>query len=80
MKFQIATSIMLRIPLIDEIESLANGREHAKAQDIHLHHSHFIDIVFVPFNNGPFGHGCIFNGNDFAERRLAENKSTHMLR
>ncbi len=66
MKLQIPLAPPLFVPLIHQINRLSNAREHPQPQHIHLQHPHRINVILIPFNNqSAFGHGRIFNRNNF---------------
>ena len=60
-------------------ERLAQGGEHAKGENIHLHQFQVFDIFLVPLNNGAVVHGGVFDGYQLAERQLGNHKTAYML-
>ena len=67
------------VPVVDEVDRLAHGGEHAETEDINFHHAHFVDVVLVPLDDGAVGHGGVFDGDDFAEGAFAEHEAADVL-
>ena len=63
-----------------QIEALANACQHAERQDIDLHQAERVDIVLVPFDEGPVGHGGIVDGHQLVEPPLGQHETADMLR
>ena len=47
---------MLVVVLVDQIEALAQGRQHAERQDVDLVDAQHVEIVLVPFDDGAVLH------------------------
>ena len=67
------------IGLADHAERPLHRRQHAQRQHIDLHQLEEVDVVLVPFDEGPVGHGRIADRHDLDQRRLAEHEAADVL-
>ena len=63
----------------DQIEGLANGREHAQGKHIHFHEAQAFQIILVPLDNRAVGHGGVFHRHQFGQGAGADHKAAHVL-
>ena len=68
------------IVLADQIETLADRREHAQGQAVDLEDPQLVQVVFVPLDHGPVGHGRVFDGHQLRERRASDHHPAGVLR
>ncbi len=64
---------------LDELERLADAREHAQAEDIDLEHAHGVDVVLVPLDDGAVLHRGVLDGDEVAERRVGDDEAADVL-
>ena len=64
----------------EQIERLAQGREHAQREHIHLEQAQGIEVVLVPLDDGAVFHGGVFDRHQARQRAPREHKATHVLR
>ena len=67
------------VPL-DQVEALADGREHAQGQAIDLEDAQLVEVVLVPLDDGAVGHGGVFDGHQFAQRPARHDHAAGVLR
>lgn len=74
--------VRLRSPLegFDHPQTAPDRREHPQTQAVDLEDSQGVQIVLVPFDDGPAFHGGIFDRDQFAQWSLRHHHSPHMLR
>ena len=60
-------------------KAFTNRRQHAQGQTIDLQNAQRVDVVLVPFDEGAVGHGAVFEGDDFAQRRLGDHEAADVL-
>ncbi len=48
--------------LVDQIKGSVNGAQHPQRQTVHLENPQFIQVVFIPFDDGASGHRRVFDG------------------
>jgi len=73
---QIEPSFMM---LFKQIEAFPDTGQHPQRQHIHFQDAERVDIVFVPFDEGPLGHRAIADRHGFGQRALRQDKAAHML-
>ena len=66
--------------LLDQVETLADGREHSQRQAIDLEDAQVVQVVLVPFDDGAAGHRGVFDRHDFAQRLLRQHHPADVLR
>jgi hypothetical protein len=72
--------IVLAVMLRQEIEPAPQAAQHAEREHVDLHQAERVDIVLVPFDEGPLVHGGISNGDGLVERFAGEHEAADMLR
>ena len=68
------------IMALDQLEALADGREHAERQHVHLQHAERVDVVLVPLEEGAVRHGAVVDRHGLVEPRAREHEAAHVLR
>jgi hypothetical protein len=66
--------------MAQQVETFADGGQHAERQHIDLHQSQRFEIILVPFDEGAIGHRRIVDRDNLLERGFAEHKTADMLR
>ena len=61
-------------------ESLADGRQHAKAQHIDLQQPQCFEIVLVPLNDGALRHRGVLHRHQLRQGAGGDDEAAHMLR
>ena len=64
---------------IDEVERLADGREHAEREHIDLQHAERVDVVLVPFDVGAVLHGGVEHRDGFVEPFARQHEAADVL-
>ena len=64
----------------DQIERPPDGREHPQRQAIDLQNAQLVEVVLVPLDDGPIGHGGVFDRHQFAERPARNDHPAGVLR
>ena len=64
----------------DEVETAANGRQHAKRQHINFQHAQRVEIVFIPFDKSAVIHRRIANRHQRIQPLIGNHKAANMLR
>ena len=62
-----------------QIERLGDTGQHPQRQNIDLHQPQGVDIVLVPFDEGPVRHGRIADGHDLVQPVLGQDEAADML-
>ena len=60
-------------------ERLADGRQHAEAEHVHLEQAKGFEVVLVPLNDGALGHGGVLHRHEFRERPGGDDETADML-
>ncbi len=68
------------VVLLDQVEALANGREHAQAQAVDLQDAQLVEVVLVPLDDGAVGHGGVFDRHQLAQRPAGHHHAADVLR
>ena len=63
-----------------QVEGLANGREHAQAQAVHLEHAQGGDVVLVPGHHRAAGHGGVLQGGQVHQGVPGDDEPAHVHR
>ena len=66
--------------LLDQIEALAQARQHAEPQHVDLVDLEDIEIVLVPFDDGAVIHGGVLDRHQLVEPTLGQDEAADMLR
>ena len=64
---------------LDQVEPLADGRQHAQRQHIDLEHAQRIDVVLVPFEEGAVLHGAVVDRHGGIEPLAGEHEAADVL-
>ena len=60
--------------------AFADAGEHAQRQAIDLEHAERVEIVLVPFDDGPARHGGVLDRHQLGERPLRDDEAADVLR
>ena len=71
---------LFAVMLVDQLEALAQGRQHAEGQHIDFVDAKDIEIVLVPFDDGAIFHRRILDRHQLVEPILGQDKTADMLR
>ena len=63
----------------DELETLSDGAQHPKPENVNLEKPEFLEIVLVPLNDRAQGHGGILDRRQFAQRTFGYDETADML-
>ena len=63
-----------------QVEALADRREHPQGQAIDLEDAQLVQVVLVPLDDGPVGHGRVFDGHQLAQRPAGHHHAAGVLR
>ena len=66
--------------LLNQIEALADRREHAQAEAIDFEDAQLVEIVFVPLDDGATLHRGVFDRRQLAQRPLGHDHAADVLR
>ena len=65
--------------LTDQVQSLADGREHAQGEHVHFHQTQAFQVVLVPLYDGTIRHGGVLHRYQFGQWPGTDDKTTDML-
>lgn len=65
--------------LADQRECLGHAGQHAERQDVDLHEFQRLDVVLVPFDHLPVGHGRRLDRHQIIEPVMGEHEAAGML-
>ena len=71
---------LLAIVLLDQVEALAQAGQHAESQHVDLVDLQGVEIVLVPFDDGPLLHGRVLDRYQLVEPAFGEHEAADMLR
>ena len=66
--------------LLHQGETFADRRQHAQGQAIDLEDAQFVEVVFVPLDDRPLGHGRVFDRHQLAQRPAGHDHAAGVLR
>ena len=70
--------VRLAVVLLEEIEAQMELVECAQSQEVHLEEAQLLDAVLVPLDDGAVRHGAVLDGDQMADRLMAEQEPTGM--
>ncbi len=63
----------------EQVKSTLHAREHAQRQAVDLHEAQGVDIVLVPFDDLPVGHGRRLDRHEFVQPVVCQHETARML-
>ena len=72
--------VFVVIEAAEQLEALANRRQHAECEAVDFEYAQCVDVVLVPLDECAVGHGAVLEGNDFAEWRFGDDEAADVLR
>ena len=61
-------------------QGLADRRQHAEAEDVHLQEPQRLEIVLVPLDDGALVHRCVLDRHQFGKWACGDDETPDMLR
>ena len=67
-------------PRRNQRQRAPDGRQHAEAEDVHLEQAEFVEVVLVPLDDGPLGHGGVLDRHQLLQRPARDHEAPGVLR
>ena len=66
--------------IVDEVERLADRRQHAEAEHVHLQQAQGFEIVLVPLDDGAVRHGRVLDRHELRQGAARDDEAADVLR
>ena len=66
--------------VVDEAERLADRRQHAEAEHVHLQQAEGFEVVLVPLDDGAVVHGRVLDRHEFGQGPARDDEAADVLR
>ena len=66
--------------VVDEVERLADRRQHAEAEHVHLEEPQGFEVVLVPLDDGTVVHGRVLDRHEFGQGAARDDEAADVLR
>ena len=68
------------VAAVDQVQREMDSSEHAQRQHIDFKQAEFIEVVFVPLDDGAVFHGGVLGGDQLRQQPARNDETAHMLR
>ena len=72
---------MTRCPVSSDapFQALADGREHAQGQHVHLQQAQGLDVLLVPLDDGAIFHAGVLHRHQGGDGAAGDDEAAHVL-